>query len=108
MKTADGFYARLPAKVPSARPRVICTCTLHHPCEPALSDGIARTQENVSMEYTVNLQVKVRPDSTALTADEHADAVARELRFCVARGLLTTHEPQAIIDSYTINVQAGS
>lgn len=57
------------------------------------------------MDYTVSLHVTVRPDSTMLTADEHADSVARELRFFVSRGLLTSHEPRAIIDSYTINVQ---
>lgn len=59
------------------------------------------------MEYTVSLHVKVQPDTTTLTADEHAEAVARELRFTVGRGLLTSHEPQAIIESYTINVQTG-
>lgn len=60
------------------------------------------------MEYTVSLQVKVRPETTTLTADEHADAVARELRFTISSGLLTRHEPRAIIDSYSIHVHTES
>lgn len=56
------------------------------------------------MNYTIQLKVEVDPATTALKAIEHAEAVAHDLRFQIGRGLLTRHDPQAIIQGYEVSV----
>lgn len=51
------------------------------------------------MHYILQLQVRIDSSSTSLKAIEHADAVARDLRFEVTRGLLTRFSPQTIVRS---------
>lgn len=56
------------------------------------------------MNYTIQLKVKVDPTTTALKATDHAEAVAHDLRFQIGRGLLTRHDPQAIIQRYEVSI----
>ncbi|MGH8240386.1 MAG: hypothetical protein ACREXP_25675 [Steroidobacteraceae bacterium] len=56
------------------------------------------------MNYTIQLKVEVDPATTALKATDHAEAVAHDLRFQIGRGLLTRHDPQAVIELYEVSV----
>lgn len=56
------------------------------------------------MRYILQIQVRIDPASTSFKAIEHADAVARDLRFEVSRGLLTRASPETIVQEYSISV----
>jgi hypothetical protein len=54
------------------------------------------------IRYSIVIDVTVDKKTTALTAEQHKQAVVRALAACVGDGVLTSHEPEAEIDVYSL------
>jgi hypothetical protein len=54
------------------------------------------------IRYSILIDVTVDRKTTALTAEQHKLAVVRALEACVGDGVLTSHEPEAEIDVYSL------